>query len=188
MTALGWILAFVVTQRLAELALAQRNTVRLRARGAREAGAAHYPLFILLHASWLMAIAVFVPWRTEPNWWLIGVFFVLQALRVWVIAALGPYWTTRIISLDDAPLVTGGPFRFVRHPNYCVVVCEIAVLPLAFGAWPIALAWSVLNAALLSHRIGLENAALNERHSALARRDGGSEGAAAILLPRTDQP
>jgi methyltransferase len=87
----------------------------------------------------------------------------LQLLRIWVVATLGPYWTTRIITLEDAPLVRSGPFRWCRHPNYAVVVGEIAVLPLAFGAWEIALVWSLLNALLLRHRIRVENSALQPR-------------------------
>lgn len=163
MTPLAWLLGFVVLQRLAELALAQHNTRRLLAQGAREVGARHYPLFILLHGSWLVAIALAVPWSTEPSWPLVGLFLVLQALRVWVVASLGRFWTTRIITLEKAPLVRRGPYRWVHHPNYWVVVGEIAVLPLAFGAWHVALAWSVLNALLLRHRIRLENAALAVR-------------------------
>ncbi len=166
---LVWIMAFVVAQRLGELAVANANTRRLLARGGREVGRAHYPLFILLHASWLFAIAVATPPGSRPIWSLIGVFFVLQLLRVWVIATLGPYWTTRIITLDAAPLVRRGPFRFVRHPNYWIVAAEIAVLPLAFGLWPVALVWSILNALLLRHRIGVETAALAPRASAEAK-------------------
>jgi methyltransferase len=160
---LVWILSLVAAQRLVELVLAASNTRRLLARGAREVGRAHYPLFVLLHASWLLAVAVTTPLERQPYWPLIGVFIVLQLLRVWVVATLGPYWTTRIITLDEAPIVRGGPFRFVRHPNYCVVVAEIAVLPLAFGDWPVALIWTVLNALLLRHRIRVEMGALSER-------------------------
>lgn len=163
---LVWILGLVVIQRLVELAVARRNTARLLARGAREVGAAHYPLFILLHGSWLVAIALTTPLDRQPNWWLIGAFAVLQGLRIWVVTTLGPYWTTRVITLDDAPLVRRGPFRFVRHPNYWVVCGEIAVLPLAFGNWPVALIWTVLNAMLLTHRIRVEMAALGPRKSA----------------------
>lgn len=163
MTVLYWVLAFVVLQRLAELAWASRNTRRLLARGGRETGARHYPLFVLLHASWLIAIALTVPADAVPYWPLLGLFALLQLGRVWVIATLGPYWTTRIITLDGAPLVRQGPFRFLRHPNYWVVAAEIAVLPLAFGAWPVALVWSLLNAALLRHRIRIEEAALQPR-------------------------
>src|SRR6185312_13114709 len=99
-----FIAGLVAIQRLAELAIAQRNTKRLLAIGAHEVGAGHYPLFILLHASWLAALLIAMPWQTEPNWFLIGVFTALQVLRVWVIKTLGAYWTTRIITLEDAPL------------------------------------------------------------------------------------
>ena len=99
----------------------------------------------------------------------IGLPVLLQWLRIWVVATLGPYWTTRIITLEAAPLVRDGPFRWLRHPNYAVVAGEIAVLPLVFGAWQIALVWSLLNALLLWHRIRVENTALQPRqhlHSA----------------------
>jgi methyltransferase len=160
---LVWILALVVIQRLAELAVASRNTRRLLARGGREVGAGHYPLFILLHASWLLAIAVATPPRMQPSWPLIGVFAVLQLVRVWVITTLGPYWTTRIVTVDDAPIVRSGLYRYVRHPNYWVVTGEIAILPLAFHDWAVALVWSILNALLLRHRIRIETAALASR-------------------------
>jgi methyltransferase len=80
-----------------------------------------------------------------------------------VVASLGPYWTTRIITLPDAPLVRRGPYRFLRHPNYVVVAAEIAVLPLVFGAWPIALVFSLLNAVMLAWRIRIEEQALASR-------------------------
>lgn len=164
---LYWIVALVVVQRLAELVLAGANTRRLMACGAREIGRAHYPLFVLLHASWLIAILLTTPADAPPNGWLVAAFVGLQLTRVWVIATLGRYWTTRVITLDGAPIVRGGPFRFVRHPNYWVVVGEIAVLPLAFGNWPVALIWSILNAALLHHRIRVEMAALAAREAAV---------------------
>jgi methyltransferase len=162
-TPLLCVLGLVVLQRLAELALARHNTRRLLAQGAREIGAGHYGLFILLHGSWLLALALFVPWTAAPSWPLLAVFLVLQALRVWVVVSLGRFWTTRIITLDGAPLVRRGPYRWLRHPNYWVVAGEIAVLPLAFGAWLVALVWSALNALLLYHRIRVENAALGAR-------------------------
>ena len=167
----AWIVGLVALQRLGELILANANTKRLLERGAREVGRDHYPLMVLLHASWLIAIVATTPLDSWPNWWLIGAFVVLQGLRVWVIATLGPYWTTRIITLDDAPLVTGGPFRFVRHPNYWIVVGEIALLPLAFGNWAIALIWSILNALLLRHRVAVESAAIAPRRSSGAGHD-----------------
>lgn len=170
---LVWILALVVLQRLGELVVARRNTRRLLAGGGREVGAAHYPLFILLHGSWLVAIAATVPLQRQPSWALIALFAVLQLCRVWVIATLGPYWTTRIITVDGAPLVRRGPFRLVRHPNYWVVCAEIAVLPLAFGDWPVAIIWSVLNALLLRHRIRVEGEVLRARSTAAAPSSSG---------------
>ena len=159
-----WItLALVAVQRLGELAYAARNTRRLLARGAVEIGRAHYPLFILLHGGWLVTIAALIPAATPPSWPLLALFVLLQAGRIWVVATLGPYWTTRIITLPSVPLVARGPYRFVRHPNYLVVTGEIAVLPLAFGAWQIALVFSILNALLLAWRIRIENGTLAVR-------------------------
>ena len=160
-----WIIALVAVQRLSELWLARMNTRRLLAHGAREIGARHYPLFIALHGSWLLAIVATTPWARQPDWLLIGLFALMQFARFWVVASLGPYWTTRIITLPGAPLVRRWPYRLVRHPNYWVVCVEIAVLPLAFGNWPVALVWSALNAALLSHRIRLEEQALAGRRT-----------------------
>ena len=157
------VLAAVAAQRLWELWLADRNTKRLLVEGAVEVGAAHYPLFILLHASWLAAIAIVTPWTMVPNLWWLGLYIVLQFGRLWVVATLGRFWTTRIITLPAAPLVRRGPYRFMRHPNYLVASLEIAVLPLAFGQVWIALVWSVANALLVGWRIRIEDRALRER-------------------------
>jgi methyltransferase len=161
-----WItLVLVALQRLGELAYAARNTRRLLARGAVEIGRAHYPFFVLLHGGWLVALALLVPADAPVSWPLLALFVLLQAGRVWVVATLGPYWTTRIITLPEVPLVRRGPYRFVNHPNYLVVTGEIAVLPLAFGAWQIALVFSVLNALLLAWRIRIENGTLVPRRA-----------------------
>ena len=163
MSVLWTVLALVAAQRVAELIYAQRNTERLLRRGGVETGAAHYPLVVLLHAGWLVAMAVLIPPSTPPNWWLLGLYGVLQALRVWTVASLGPYWTTRVITLTGEPLVRCGPYKYVRHPNYAVVCAEIAVLPLAFGAVEIAIGFSILNAALLAWRIRVEERAIASR-------------------------
>ena len=165
MTALYWTLALVVLQRLIELVWAWSNTARLRRRGAVEADAGAYPFYVVLHASWLTSLAVFVPAATPPNWPLLGVFALLQLGRFWVITSLGGYWTTRIINLPDAPLVRTGPYRYVRHPNYLLVIAEIAVLPLAFGAAAIAAIFSALNLVLIARRIRIENRVLAPRQA-----------------------
>ena len=156
MSALYAVVGFIVLQRLAELAYAARNTRRLRARGAVEAGAGHYPLLVALHASWLAALVITVAPETPLNLPLLGVFGALQLVRVWVIATLGERWTTRVMVLPGAPLVAKGPYRHLRHPNYAVVCGEIAVVPLMFGAWWVAIVFSVLNLALLGHRVQID--------------------------------
>lgn len=157
------ILALVIVQRLVELVYAERNTRALLKRGAIEVGRAHYPFIVALHALWLLAIVLMLPAQATIHWLALALFLVLQAGRVWVIATLGPYWTTRIITLDGAPLVRSGPYRFVRHPNYLIVTGEIALLPLVFGEVMVCLVFSVLNAALLFWRIRQEDAALSLR-------------------------
>ena len=154
------VLAAVTLQRLGELALARRNTRRLMAQGAYEVGAAHYPLIVALHAAWLAALWVFGWDRAVSLPWL-AAFVVLQLLRVWVIASLGGRWTTRIIILPGAPLVRRGPYRVFSHPNYVVVIAEIAVLPLAFGLPAVAIVFSILNGLVLWVRIRAEAHALD---------------------------
>ncbi|HXC56478.1 MAG TPA: isoprenylcysteine carboxylmethyltransferase family protein [Rhizomicrobium sp.] len=159
------ILALVALQRLVEVAYAERNTRALLARGAVEVGRAHYPLIVLLHGAWLAAIVMALPAGATIHWLPLTAFIALQLARVWVLATLGPYWTTRIITLEGAPLVRKGPYRFVRHPNYLIVVGEIAMLPLAFGEIAVAIAFTVLNALMLAWRIRQEDQALAARRA-----------------------
>jgi methyltransferase len=162
-TALYWTLVLVALQRLAELAWAARNTARLRRLGAIEADAGGYPLFVLLHAGWLAGLALAVPAVTLPSWPLLALFAMLQLGRLWVIFSLGRWWTTRILTLPGAPLVQTGPFRWMQHPNYMLVVAEFAVLPLAFGAIAVAAVFSVLNLMLIARRIRIEDRVLAAR-------------------------
>jgi methyltransferase len=153
------ILGMILVQRLGELWLSNRNTKRLLAAGAHEVGAAHYPFMIVIHGLWLGALWWYAPWQ-PINWFWLSIFILLQAARIWMFFSLGQRWTTRIIILPAAPLVCKGPYRYVDHPNYLIVVGEIASLPLAFGLWKVALFFSVLNAAILVIRIRQENHAL----------------------------
>ena len=153
------ILAAVTLERLGELVLAQRNTRRLMTQGAREVGARHYPLIVLLHGAWLAGLWLLAWDRPADLLWL-AIFLILQAARVWVIASLGGRWTTRIVVLPQAPLVSRGPYRLFRHPNYMVVAGEIAVLPLVFHLYVYAAVFFLLNAAVLAQRIRVEERAL----------------------------
>lgn len=153
------LLALVTLERLAELWLARRNTKALVAAGALEFAPGHYPLIVLLHAFWLAGLWL-LGWEHVLNLGWLVIFLLLQVLRVWVLATLGPRWTTRIIVQPGLPLVAKGPYRWISHPNYVVVVGEISVLPLCLGLPWVALAFSIANAAVLTIRIRAENAAL----------------------------
>ena len=153
------LLAFVTLQRLVELPIARANTARLLAAGGHEVAPGHYPFIVALHASWLVALWWFAPGRPIDLTFL-TLFGLAEIGRVWVLRTLGPRWTTRIIVVPGEQLVARGPYRFVDHPNYLVVVAEIALLPMVFGLWPIALIFSALNAAILAVRIRAENRAL----------------------------
>jgi methyltransferase len=121
--------AYVVIQRIAELAYANANTRRLLAEGGREYGADHYPLFIILHTGWLISIALFAEPALRPDMLLLNLFVASQTFRFWTLASIGRWWTTRIISAPHFPTVRRGPYRFIKHPNYALVVVEIALHP-----------------------------------------------------------
>ena len=159
MTPAALLLGAVTAERIAELFLARRNTAALLAKGAVEFAPKHYPAIVLMHALWLANLWIFGAARSINPIWL-AVFLSLQVLRAWTLKTLGPRWTTRIIILPGAPLVTNGPYRFLSHPNYLVVVGEIAVLPLCLGLPWVAVLFSAANAILLSVRIRAETIAL----------------------------
>jgi methyltransferase len=138
-SAVDWIVLLVAVQRLSELVYANHNQKRLLAQGGVEHGAGHYPLFIILHAAWLVTIWIFADPAQSFDPTLLGAFLALHGLRVWIVLTLGRFWTTRIISVPGVPLIRRGPYRLIRHPNYVVVILEIAVLPMVFGLWRLAL-------------------------------------------------
>lgn len=153
------ILAAVTAQRLGELVVARRNTRRLLALGGREHGAAHYPLIVALHAAWLGGLWVLAPGREILWGWLVA-YVGLEVLRAWTLASIGRRWTTRIITVPGETLVRRGPYALVPHPNYLVVVGEIAVLPMVFGLTWYAIAFSAANALVLAVRLRAETRAL----------------------------
>jgi methyltransferase len=158
--------ALVAFQRLFELGLARRNERRARARGAVEWGQRHYLLIVALHTLWLVCTLVEGLLRGPdiPASWPVplALFLLVQPLRYWAIFSLGERWNTKILVLPDEKPVRRGPYRYIDHPNYVVVVVEILTFPLIFGAWITALVFTVLNAAILSVRVREENRALSE--------------------------
>ena len=159
MSSAAFLLLFVTASRLFELMLSARHEKALRAQGAVEVGASHYPAIVALHAAWLAGLWV-LGWNAPVSWPWLFFYLILQLARIWTIRSLGERWTTRIIICPDKPLVARGPYRFVRHPNYMIVAAEIAVLPLALGLVTYALVFSLANAVLLVLRITTEDAAL----------------------------
>ena len=158
------ILAFVTAQRLIELPIARANTARLLAAGGREVAPGHYPYIVALHAAWLACLWWFALGRPIHIGLLI-LFGLVELSRVWVLRTLGPRWTTRIVIVPGERLVARGPYRFVDHPNYLVVIAELLILPLVFGLWQVALIFSLLNALILTVRIRAENRALESLSS-----------------------
>ena len=156
----------VALQRLLELVLARRNERRARARGAVEWGRGHYPIIVGLHSLWLVSTLVegLLRGPVFPVYWpaALALFLLVQPLRYWAILSLGESWNTKILVVPGAKPVRSGPYRYLSHPNYVVVVVEILTFPLIFGAWLTALAFTLLNAAVLRVRIREENRALGE--------------------------
>ena len=156
MTAHVLLVGYVILARLGELLVARRNTRRLLAEGGHEVGRRHYPLIVATHIAWILALTFLVPTEAPPAPHFLVPFVLVQVIRYWVISSLGARWTTRIIVVPGSPLVKHGPYRWLRHPNYWVVAAEIALLPLVFGAWEIALGFSAVNAVILLHRVRIE--------------------------------
>jgi methyltransferase len=163
-TAAALLLGVVTAERIAELYIARRNTAALLAKGALEFAPRHYPAIVLMHVLWLTCLWIFgARQMIDPTW--LAIFLSLQVLRAWILKTLGPRWTTRIIILPGVPLVSNGPYRILSHPNYLVVVGEIAALPLCLGLPWLALVFSGANAILLSIRIRAEDVGLSgSRH------------------------
>ncbi|MFD5030821.1 isoprenylcysteine carboxyl methyltransferase family protein [Streptomyces sp. NPDC058405] len=155
----------VGAERVAELVVARRNMRWSLERGAVERGQGHYPAMVVLHTGLLLGCLAEVwaagrPFDPALGWTMSGLVVAAQALRWWCIRTLGPRWNTRVLVVPGLPLVTGGPYRLLRHPNYVAVVAEGLALPLVHGAWLTALVFTVLNAALLTVRIRCENRVL----------------------------
>ena len=164
---LAWYLlvAVVIVIRLAELRVAKRNRAWAMEHGGVETGAEHYPVMVALHTALFLGCLLEVPLADRPflpwlGWPMLALLVGAHVLRWWCIRTLGPQWNTRVIRVPGAALVTGGPYRWFRHPNYVAVVVEGFALPLVHTAWITALAFTVLNALLLRVRLRVEEQAL----------------------------
>ena len=168
------VLAFGL-ERLAELVVSRRNAAWSLSRGGVESGQRHFPAMVVLHSALLVGVLVevwvadrpFLPWL---GWPALALALASQGLRWWCITTLGPRWNTRVIVVPGLPLVTSGPYRWFSHPNYVAVVVEGVALPLVHTAWISALVFTVLNAALLTVRLKVENRALQAAPGAVPSR------------------
>jgi methyltransferase len=159
------LIGLVAAERVAELVVSQRNLATSKARGGSEFGAGHYPAMVVLHTALLASCLAEVlvlhrPFIPILGWSMLAVAVAAQGLRWWCITTLGWQWNTRVIVVPGAARVTGGPYRYLSHPNYVAVALEGVALPLVHSAWITALAFTALNAALMMARIKVENAAL----------------------------
>jgi methyltransferase len=155
----------ILGQRGLEELYSQHNTRRLLSQGATEAGRDFYSVVAITHLGWIAALALLVPPQARAFAPLIAVFLALQVARYWIIASLGRFWTHRILSLPGVPVVTRGPYRLLRHPNYAVTLAETLLLPLAFGQVALGLIFAVMWGAVLQHKITLEDQALAPRRA-----------------------
>jgi methyltransferase len=165
--AFSLLIGAVALLRLHELRISAHNLRALRQRGAVEFGASHYPWMVGLHTGFLFACVAEV-WLLDRGWSpvlaaaAISVLVFALVLRWWTLGTLGARWTTRVLVVPGERLVTSGPYRLLRHPNYLVVILEIASIPMIHGAWLTALVFSAANLMLLRERIQVEEDALNE--------------------------
>lgn len=187
---MGWILIVLGLQRGYECWVAHRHSIWARAQGGVEVGRGHYPLLVAVHLLFFagLALEAGVYGSTPPSWWPLplALFLLAQGVRIWCLLSLGPYWNTRIWVIPGHRPVMRGPYRFLRHPNYAVVITELWTLPVALGAWVTALTISILNLwVLLRIRIPAEEAALSlytdygesmaDRHRWLPKRKESTE-------------
>jgi methyltransferase len=152
-------ISFFTLQRLSELFIARRNEKWLLAQGAVEYGQSHYPYMIAMHTLFIFSlIAEFIlDGQPHISWLFLGIFFAVLLFKYWALSSLGKYWNTKIYRIPGVYPVKKGPYKFLTHPNYMEVVCEIAVIPLVFHLYYTAIVFSLLNAAMLTVRISEEN-------------------------------
>ena len=152
-------IAFFILQRLSELYIARNNEKWLLAQGAVQYGQEHYPFMISLHTLFIVSLIAEYVLRgpLAISWILLGVYILVMLFKYWCLSSLGKYWNTKIYRIPNVYPVMKGPYKFLKHPNYMEVVCEIAIIPLVFQLYYTAIIFTLLNAWMLYVRIGVEN-------------------------------
>jgi len=152
-------ISFFILQRLSELFIARSNEKWLLQRGAVQYGQSHYPFIIALHTLFIVSIITEYILRGEPqiSWVFLVIFLAVLSFKFWALSSLGKYWNTKIYRIPGVYPVKKGPYKFLKHPNYMEVVCEIAIIPLVFHLYYTAIIFTILNAIMLTVRITVEN-------------------------------
>lgn len=155
-------ISFIILLRVAELILAKKNEQWLLQHGAVEYGKEHYPFIVALHVLFFVSLVIEYTSGQNPSYsvLIIVLYFLLILFKAWVIASLGTFWNTKIFRIQSIPSIKKGPYKYIKHPNYLVVVVEIALIPLAFHLYYTAIIFSILNAIMLTIRIKAENRVL----------------------------
>jgi methyltransferase len=156
------LISFIILLRIGELILSRRNQIWLLQQGAIEYGQKHYPFIVALHV--LFIVSLIIEYSTTQTATFSRVFFVLcimfWSFKFWVITSLGKFWNTKIYHISELPLIKKGVYKYLKHPNYLVVIAEIAIIPLVFHLYYTAIVFTVLNAIMLTVRVREENKAL----------------------------
>jgi len=157
--------AFLILERTIELFIAKRNARLIKSIGGYEVGKEHYTAILILHITFLISLFIEANYRDDlPKYWLIpfSIFIIAQAFRIWIIYSLGKFWNTRIYVVPKSSPVVKGPYRYLRHPNYVIVMLEMITIPLIFSAYLTAIIFPTINVFMLSYRIKVEEKALTE--------------------------
>jgi len=152
-------ISFFILQRISELVIARRNEKWLLSQGAIQYGREHYPFMITLHTLFIGAIIGEYMLRHQPaiDWLFLVIYLSVLSFKFWALSSLGKYWNTKIYRIPGVYPVKKGPYKFLKHPNYMEVVCEVAIIPLVFHLYYTAIIFSILNAIMLWVRISVEN-------------------------------
>jgi methyltransferase len=161
---LGLLLA-VALLRLVELRISKRHQAEMVAHGAAKVAEPRFRWMVLLHTAVLLSAALevvllkrpFIPWLAAP---MLAIFIAANAVRWWVIRTLGEHWNVQVMDSTRLGVVTSGPFRYVRHPNYAAVFAEMLALPLIHTAWITATVGTIAHIGVLSQRLSTEERVL----------------------------
>ena len=155
-------ISFIILQRIGELLLSKRNEKWLLQNGAVEYGSHHYKFIVSLHILFIFSLIFEYNFRPTSAFslFLLIFYFILLCFKAWVIFSLGKFWNTKIYHISNVPLIKNGPYKFIKHPNYLIVIGEIMVIPLVFGLYCTAVIFTVINGIMLCIRIKEENRAL----------------------------